>query len=605
MAGNTQPKVNSDIPRSESSLSLITDRNGYAPSDGSTFVAASENSPLLSESTSPTLRDISPGGLGRPRVDDENDDVAAEHYVTPIRATCISFSMWVLMFMQACNMSGMTMVQGHIAEDLDAYDGAMWFTSAYLIVMASTSPLAGRLATVFSLGSMVLCAAFLFAAGAIVTSRANSFAVLILGRTITGMGGGCIMTLSLILVLQLTSRRRRGLFVGMVNAGFTIGVSTGAIVFGALLPVLGWRELFLAQAPVGVLAGLGVYMSIPTFVTTASTKDRSTLQKLKTIDYAGALSLVAAIVLFLYGLSGTIQPLPMVASALVLAFFVFNEYKLTSDPLIPISILESRGVLLSCLAQLGLMSARWTVLFYAPIFVLAVRGLSPTVAGAVLIPTNTGFAIGGILVGWAHVRRAGSFWFACVVSVLLFGLALFGLSLTSNAVTPAWLYVVVVFCNGFCTGAALNYTLAHILHVSTPGTHYVATGLLATFRGFAGSFGTSIGGGIFARKLREQLTIGFEMLDGTSDLSPGRVNLIRRLVGSPNLVFGGSLSDAERDIAVYGYEAALKVLYTSAVALAVVVIFVQAGTGWAAPANQEDEEEIREELAEADGTMEA
>lgn len=590
MAASPQPKAN-DLHRSNSFLT--NESNGYTPSNGSTMAAASEGTPLLgSRSSSSTLHEAAPG---------IDDDDAVQQYVAPLRAACICLSMWLLMFMQACNMSGITMIQGYIADDLDAHDKAIWFTSVYLIVMGSTAPLAGRLATIFSLRHMVLVSACFFAVGAIVSSRATSFVVFILGRIITGIGGGCIMTLALILVLQLTSRKKRGLFVGLVNAGFTIGVSAGAVVFGALLPVLGWRQLFLVQAPVVLVAGAGVYLSIPSFATPELSKRKSTLQKLKTIDYTGAVTLTAAIVLFLYGLSGTIQPLPMVLSVLVLAFFVFNEYRLASVPLIPVSVLQSRGVLLSCLAQLGLMAARWTVLFYAPIFVLAVRGLPPTTAGAVLVPTNVGFAIGGIAVGWIHVRRAGAFWLPCISSIFLFGLALFGLSLTSNSASPAWLYVAIVFCNGFCTGAALNYTLAHILHVSTPGTHYISTGLLATFRGFAGSFGTSIGGGVFTRKLREELTLGFEKLDATADLSPSRANLVTRLVGSPNLVFGGGLSDAERAVAVDGYEVALKVLYTSAAVLIVFVLFLQAGTGWTEPATQESAQEIQDEIAEHDG----
>lgn len=505
----------------------------------------------------------------------------------------------------ACNMSGMTMVQSAIAEELEAYELATWFTSAYMIAMASSAPLAGRLATIFSPGFMILASGLSVATGGIVTSQAGSFAVFTMGRVLTGVGGGGVMTLSLILVLQLTSRRRRGLFVGMVNLGFTLGVSFGAVVFGALQPVLGWRALFWVQAPVGILAGAGVYLSIPAFATAGPAKDKSVLQKLKSIDYAGAILLTAAIVLFLYGLSGSIQVLPMVLSVIPLVLFVIVEYKVASDPLIPVSVLQSRGILFSCLAQLGFMASRWTVLYYAPIFVLAVRGLPPTVAGSVLIPTNLGFGLGGVIVGWLHVRRSGAFWLPCIVSIFLFGLALFGLSLTSNASSPAWLYVLLIFSNGFCSGAALNYTLAHLLHLATPETHFIATSLLATFRGFAGSFGTAIGGGIFTRSLRANLTAGFERLDGTADLSPRRVALIRRLLGSPNFVFNGYLSAAEREVAVKGYETAFGVMYASAAALVVLVLLVQAGTGWTAPANQEAEEEIQEEIAEHDGRMEA
>ena len=49
-----------------------------------------------------------------------------------------------------------------------------------------------------------------------------------------------MMTIALILVLELSSKKKRGLFVGLVNTGFTTGVSFGAVLAGALLPVTGW-----------------------------------------------------------------------------------------------------------------------------------------------------------------------------------------------------------------------------------------------------------------------------------------------------------------------------------------------------------------------------
>jgi hypothetical protein len=336
-----------------------------------------------------------------------------------------------------------------------------------------------------------------------------------------------------------------------------------------------------------------------------SNKSTTILSKLAKIDYLGALTLTSTIVLFLYGLSGTgIQPLPIALSLLSCAIFLAIEYLYTTDPIIPLSVLQSRGVLLSCLAQLGFMAARWTVLFYAPVFVLAVRGYSPAVAGSVLIPTNLGFGTGGLVVGWLHVRRSGAFWLPSLVSLVFFIFTIFGLSFLSTSVASAWIYVSVLFLNGFATGACLNYTLAHMLHLATPETHFIATSLLATFRGFAGSFGTAIGGGVFGRTLRDVLTSGFEELDGGS-LAKGRGTLITRLIGSPALVFGGGLSDAEQAVAVGGYEAALKVLYRGAAGVCILVLIVQAATGWAAPVSKGEEEVIEEEVVEHDGRMEA
>lgn len=57
---------------------------------------------------------------------------------------------------KACNMSGMTMAQSVIADELDAYEDASWFTSSFLIAMSSCAPLAGRLASIFSPRIIVL-----------------------------------------------------------------------------------------------------------------------------------------------------------------------------------------------------------------------------------------------------------------------------------------------------------------------------------------------------------------------------------------------------------------------------------------------------------------
>ena len=134
----------------------------------------------------------------------------------------------------------MTMTQSAIAEELDAYEDAMWFTSSYLIATSSLAPMAGRLAAIFSPRGLVLPVGCFFAVGGLVTSQAHSFAELVLGRVLTGLGGAGIMTLSVVLVLELVSRRRRGLFIGLVNAGFTVGLSFGAVVYGAALPATGW-----------------------------------------------------------------------------------------------------------------------------------------------------------------------------------------------------------------------------------------------------------------------------------------------------------------------------------------------------------------------------
>ena len=83
-------------------------------------------------------------------------------------------------------------------------------------------------------------ASLVFTAGTILSALAQDFAGFLAGRAITGIGGAGIVACSIILVLELAPENRRGLFLGLVNTGFTVGVSLGAVVAGALVSSTGW-----------------------------------------------------------------------------------------------------------------------------------------------------------------------------------------------------------------------------------------------------------------------------------------------------------------------------------------------------------------------------
>lgn len=148
--------------------------------------------------------------------------------------------------------------------------------------------------------------------------------------------------------------------------------------------------------------------------------------------------------------------------------------------------------------------------------------------------------------------------------------------------------MLVTLLHGAATGASLNYTLVHLLHVTPPATHFIATSVVAMTRGFAGSFGSAIGGGIFVRVLRAALERGF-----TSRGVRGQGELVRKLLGSPRLV--AELEGVERIVAVEGYQTAVRSLFLVGAGLAVVATVLQAFTGWTEPGGGKVEE--HEEVA--------
>ncbi|KPI40593.1 uncharacterized protein AB675_7618 [Cyphellophora attinorum] len=181
--------------------------------------------------------------------------------------------------------------------------------------------------------------------------------------------------------------------------------------------------------------------------------------------------------------------------------------------------------------------------------------LDAAVAGLMLIPTNAGFGLGGVLAGWLHIKKSGSFYTSCLICFVLFAASNLVISQIATPNANIYVFVTVLFCNGFITGALLNYSLAH-----RP----------------IGSFGSAISGGLFIRTLQEALRHGFK-----HENVKGKADLIRRLLGNPRLVY--QLSGIEHDVAVEGYVSALRMLFIFGAVLSLAMLIFQALTGWTPP----------------------
>ena len=74
---------------------------------------------------------------------------------------------------------------------------------------------------------MVLLALTFFTAGAIVSALADNFTVLLVGRSIQGVGGGGILALTYVIVTDLITLKERGKWFGLISMMYAIGSVNG------------------------------------------------------------------------------------------------------------------------------------------------------------------------------------------------------------------------------------------------------------------------------------------------------------------------------------------------------------------------------------------
>lgn len=109
------------------------------------------------------------------------------------------------------------------------------------------------------------------------------------------------------------------------------------------------------------------------------------------------------------------------------------------------------------------------------------------------------------------------------------------------------------------------------------------------------------------------MTDGFLGLDGGEQLSPARQKLVSRLLGTPQLVHHGGLGPDAQEVAIQSYAGAIRGVWQAAAVLGLMMVVVQAATGWTSPAKEGqdahdqvyDEDEAREAVTENEGVGEA
>lgn len=84
----------------------------------------------------------------------------------------------------------------------------------------------------------------IFAAGSVASAVADNYTVLIVGRTIQGIGGGGVIGLTTVLVTDLIPLRDRGRFYALISIIWAVGSTTGPIIGGALAQSGQWRWIF-------------------------------------------------------------------------------------------------------------------------------------------------------------------------------------------------------------------------------------------------------------------------------------------------------------------------------------------------------------------------
>lgn len=232
---------------------------------------------------------------------------------------------------------------------------------------------------------------------------------------------------------------------------------------------IGWRYCFYINLPL-LLVTIYVSTCLLTNYNLEEDGETDLWERLKMIDYAGAFTVVMAVVAFLLAtsLGGNLRPWsdPLVVGCLVSAgvltvLFCLVEAKWAKNPLMPWPIISSRTPLACASANFWTVMASTSVIYIAPLYFQGLLGYSPTHAGLFYLPKVISVSLGSVLSG-LYMSRTGEYIKITAVGAIACLASMIGFALWTPSTSLLHL-LLCLFADGLSLGIVITTTLIAML----------------------------------------------------------------------------------------------------------------------------------------------
>ncbi|KAJ5085564.1 MFS general substrate transporter [Penicillium argentinense] len=428
-----------------------------------------------------------------------------------LRVTLLALAL--LMMAVILNVSSISSALPTISRDLgiNAIE-AFWVGTSSLICSANEAafqPVYGSLSSILGRKPVMMMAIAFFTAGTIISSQASNAIILLLGRSIQGLGAGGIHSLSEVILTDVVPLRLRGRYLAYLNSTWAFGSITGPVIGAAFAQKVTWRWLFYINIPL-VVSGFILMMMF----TKLQPLPDSMRKKLHNIDGGG-------IILFTGGITAVLIPVtwggvmydwdswqtltPFLIGGACLVFFVAYEAYIAANPMIPLALFRTRTLVVSYVGTTTMGLILSCGLYYLPFYFQAVKGYSPILSGVALFPVTFTLVPGamatGVLISRTGLYR-GMVWAGWLISTIGLGFNCF-----VRVDSPDVLWIMCLVVRGLGMGMLLSSLNLTVLAAAAPQREEAAGAatMYTFFSALGQTLGVALGGTIFANRIRASL----------------------------------------------------------------------------------------------------
>ncbi|MGC9535544.1 MFS transporter [Streptomyces sp. UG1] len=380
-----------------------------------------------------------------------------------------------------------------MAGQLHASTGELqWIVDSYVVVFAALMLPAGLLGDRFGRRRMLIAGLAVFLAGSLFGTVADAPELVIVARSVMGLGAALVMPLGLSVLPSMFGEQERGKAVAAVTAAMAAGMPLGPLVGGVLLDHYWWGSIFLINIPMAAVGILACLFLLP------ESRDPSSPRVDAVSTACSALGLAALVFGIIEaperGWGSTTVLGSFAVAAVLLAGLVLRERRAVR-PMLDLKLLAHRGFLFNSLAATLGTFVFSGLLFMLPTYLQEVGGSDAFGTGLRLLPMMGGLMVSARL-STTLVQRMGPRPVVTAGLVVLCFAALLGSRTETGSgygFTALWLTVA-----GLGFGLAMVPAMDAALGGIPAEEAGSGSGLLMTLRQVGGAIGIALLGSLVA-----------------------------------------------------------------------------------------------------------
>ncbi len=388
-----------------------------------------------------------------------------------------------------------------IARELGGADRSPWVFTAFLVASTVVIPVYGKLADRWGVRPLLLTAAGLFIAGSLACGLASTMDTLIAARALQGLGGGGLMTLTLLATAALSAPEERSARTSRLGAAYGLATMAGPLAGAFVTQHLSWRWTFFAVLPLALGAWAGLAR------TTMGMPPDPPQGARPPLDWRGALLLASLLVCALLatrsralGTSTATATALGAGAAALLPVWLWSQRR-AADPIVPLSLFTRPGFAANAWLAASTGMSLFAAVVFLPVFLQGVQHLSPTASAAHLLTLMAGLMLASRRAG-ARLRRGTAPRSLAVAATLAMAgsLALLAGLLRAGA-TSTWVLSAAVLPLGAGLGLAVPVLTVVSQRAAPSAQTGIATAMPMMLRALGGAAGVALLGEYLARHL--------------------------------------------------------------------------------------------------------